>query len=165
MTISPFALRSANAPLQFPRLHPIRSAPKPGGKHMPTSLGSRRFAFVLAAATVVAALVAAGCSEQGSAEQANAPVAITTQQTMITVQNNAGMPLTNVKLMVVAYGNTEFTKLFSRLENTERREIALGDLSSRDGTAFNPRLSKPKLVRLLATDATGKDYNVEVPWR
>lgn len=136
---------------------------------MPTRLrsgrGVRRSAFVLAVTIVAGSVVTAGCSEQGAAEQMNAPVAITMQQTMITVQNKAGMPLTNVKLMVVAYGNTEFTKLFSRLENTETREVPLSDLSSRDGTAFNPRLSKPKLVRLIATDATGKDYNVEVPWR
>ena len=129
--------------------------------------GVGRSAFALAGTIVLASIVSAGCSEQGSAEQlnANSPVAITTHQTVVRVQNKAGLPLMDIKLTVVPYGNTEFSRLLSRMENMESREIGLNELASRDGTVFNLRLSKPKLVRLSATDATGKHYDVEVPWR
>lgn len=107
----------------------------------------------------------AGCSQQGSAEPLNSPVAITTHQTIVSIENKSGMPLNDITVSVVAYGNTAFTKTWARMENAESREIALGELSSRDGTVFNARLSKPKLVRFVGTDATGKRYDVETPWK
>lgn len=107
----------------------------------------------------------AGCSQRGSAEPLNSPVAIETHQTIVSLENKSGMPLNDITLSVVAYGNTAFTKTWARMENAERREIALGELSSRDGTVFNARLSKPKLVRFVGTDATGKRYDVETPWK
>jgi hypothetical protein len=36
---------------------------------------------------------------------------------------------------------------------------------SRDGTAFNPRLSNPKLIRVSAADTVGKRYDLERPWK
>ena len=134
--------------------------------HLRFCRGVRPSPLVLAAAIAVASLTAAGCSEQGSAQMpADSPIVLSTQQIMITVQNKAGMPLSNAKLTVVAFGNTEFTKAFSRLENGETREVLLTDLYSRDGTPYNSRLSKPKTVRMTATDATGKEYTVETPWK
>jgi len=134
--------------------------------HLRFRRGVRPSYVVLAAAIAVASLTSAGCSEQGSAQMpADSPIVLSTQQIMITVQNKAGLPLTNAKLTVVAFGNTEFTKTFSRLENSETREVLLSDLSSRDGTAYNARLSKPKTVRLTATDPIGKEYTVETPWK
>jgi hypothetical protein len=128
--------------------------------------GVRPSPLVLAAAITAALLTSAACSEQGAAQMpADSPIVLSTQQIMITVQNKAGMPLNTAKLTVVAFGNTEFSKTFSRLENGETREVLLTDLYSRDGTPYNARLSKPKTVRLTATDATGKEYTVETPWK
>jgi hypothetical protein len=114
-----------------------------------------------------ASLFAAACSEKGSAQQvdANAPVTIEVHQTLITLQNRAGLPLTDIKLAVIPYSRTEFTKSFARMENSERREIMMSELFSRDGTPFNPRMVKAKLVRLSAVDAVGKHYDLEVPWK
>jgi len=128
--------------------------------------GVGRSPLVLAAVIAVASIASAGCSEQGSAQMpADSPIVLSTQQIMITVQNKAGLPLNNAKLTVVAFGNTEFSKTFSRIENSETREVLLSDLSSRDGTPYNARLSKPKTVRLTGTDPTGKEYTVELPWK
>lgn len=109
----------------------------------------------------------AGCSQQGTAAQLdqNSPILITTRATVITMQNNAGMALNEVKLTVIPYGNVEFTKTFSRLENAETRDVQLTDLMSRDGTAFNPRLSNPKLIRVSAEDTVGKRYDLERAWK
>jgi len=130
-----------------------------------TRRGVRRSALVLSGIALAAALAAASCSERGSAAQLNAPVTITTRQTVITIANQAGSPINDIKIAVVAYGNTEFTKLLGRMDNAATREVALSELSSRDGTAFNARLSKPKLVRLSAIDLSGKPFDVEVPWK
>ena len=98
-------------------------------------------------------------------EQLNAPVLISTRQTVIALQNRAGVPLADIKLTVVAYGNTEFTRMLGRMETEESREVNLNQLSSRDGTSFNARLSKPKLVRFTATDVNGKPVDLEVAWK
>jgi hypothetical protein len=129
-----------------------------------TRRGVRRSALMLSG-VIFAALLAASCSAGGSAAQLNAPVSITTKQTVITIANQAGTPINDIKIAVVAYGNTEFTKLLGRMDSAATREVALSELSSRDGTAFNARLSKPKLVRLTAIDLSGKTFDVEVPWK
>jgi hypothetical protein len=130
------------------------------------SCGGQRHALLALAVTLIAGSVPLlGCSQQGSAEQLNAPVGITTRQTTIAIQNRAGVPLSNVRLTVVAFGNTEFTRALGGFEKEESREVNLSQLSSKDGTAFNAMLSKPKLVRFNAVDADGKPVDVEVAWK
>lgn len=135
-----------------------------------TTLGSRshrRPSMLIVIGVFLLSAAIAGCSQQGTAAQLdqNAPIVITTRATVITMQNNAGMALNEVKLTVVPYGNVEFTKTFSRLEHAETRDVQLTDLLSRDGTAFNPRLSNPKLIRVTAEDTVGKRYDLERPWK
>lgn len=114
---------------------------------------------------VLATAAVSGCAGQGSA-QANddSPVFIQLNSSFITVQNRAGLPLTEVKVAVVPYSRTEFTKFVPRLESGEKRDIMMGELSSRDGTVFSPRVVKAKAIRVTATDVVGKQYDVEVPW-
>jgi hypothetical protein len=129
------------------------------------SIGWRLATLAFAATLVIGSLASTACSQQGSAEQLNAPVLISTHQTTVSIQNKAGLPLSDVKVTVVPYGNTEFSRMIGRLENEESRELSLSQLSSQDGTAFNARLSKPKLVRFNAKDANGKPVDVEVAWK
>jgi hypothetical protein len=122
---------------------------------------------VLAAAGLLLLSAVAGCSGSGSAAQLdpNSPVNITTHNTVVSLHNRAGMPLNSVKLTVTAYGNVDFSKTLYRLENTETKDVALNELSSQDGTVFNPRLSRPKMIKVKATDTVGKEYDVEMAWR
>jgi len=85
--------------------------------------------------------------------------------TAVAVQNQAGLPLTDVKLVIVPYGPVAFEKSFARLEATERREVSLGEFRSSDGAALNMRFVKPRTVRASARDVVGKSYAVEIPWR
>ena len=115
-----------------------------------------------------AAVVAFGCSSQGSPERASADAAIPLEvsPTMVTFQNKTGLPLTSVTVSILPFGpGGEFTRRLSRIENTIRRELPLGDFRGRDGTPLNLRVTRPKSVRLKAEDATGKTYEVEVPWK
>jgi hypothetical protein len=144
--------------------------PCPGGNIMTTRFGLRQHRparHLVASALGVASLLVTACSTPGAAQATNAdaPVTIEAHQTFISLQNRAGLPLTDIKLSVIPYSRTEFTKSFARMENGESREISLSDLSSRDGTPFNPRIVKAKSVRLSATDVVGKHYDLEVPWK
>jgi hypothetical protein len=126
----------------------------------------RRRRPVALLAVIAAVLVPlAGCADQGSAAQAaDAPVLVEQHQTFITLQNRAGLPLVDVRLAVVPYSRTEFSKFLNRLESGERRDVMMSELSSRDGTTFSPRLVKAKTLRVTAGDIVGKKYEVEIPW-
>lgn len=127
---------------------------------------AHRSLFLSGLAAVVAPLVLVGCSEQGSAEQLDSPVAITTRNAVVLLQNRTEQPLDNVTLSVTPYGrNATFSKALPRLERAERREVSLGDLSTSDGTRFNPMFNRPRQLRLTATDTAGKQYDVELPWK
>ena len=120
------------------------------------------------AAVLVAVALASGCSNQGSAARASADAAIPLEvsPTMVTFQNKTGMPLMSVTLAILPYGpGGEFTRRLSRVENTIKRDVPLGEFRGRDGTPLNLRVTRPKSVRLKAEDATGKSYEVEVPWK
>ena len=110
------------------------------------------------------AAVSFGCS--GSiAAPADSPVSVATSQLFLTLENRAGLPLVDVTIAIVPVGgHTNFTKFYGRLESSEKRNISLGEFNGRDGTRFDLRVVKPKLVHVTAKDLTGKDYDVELPW-
>jgi hypothetical protein len=112
-------------------------------------------------------LLTAGCAGQGSAGGAGAdsPVLLEISQGAVTFQNKSGQPLTDVTLVIVPYGPGEFTRLLSRVENTGRRQVPLTEFRGRDGTPFNSRVVRAKAVRVRAQDMSGKNYELEVPWR
>ena len=122
--------------------------------------------ILIVGAVVCASALTAGCSESGSAEQlnANSPVLITTQASAVVIQNKAGMPLTDIKVTVVAFGK-EYSSSVGRLESEEGRRVSLAVLSSADRATFNPAFARPKLVRVQATDAAGKSFEVETSWK
>src|SRR5262245_22352703 len=124
--------------------------------------------FAAAMFAAIAGFAAAGCSDRegAAASQANASIAVQTSQLSVVVENNAGLPLTNVDVAIIPVGRAvEFSKLIGRMENAEKRDITLSDFHGRDGTTFNLRVVRPQKVRVTAKDLNNKDYNVEFPWR
>jgi hypothetical protein len=115
---------------------------------------------------VALALFTLGCSEQGAAQDANAPVKIVTSQMYVTVRNDSGAPLNEITVSIVPVGRqTIYNKFIGRLENAESRNVMLGDFLGRDGTPFSLRVVKARSVELKGKDVKGKDYTTEVPWR
>jgi hypothetical protein len=118
-------------------------------------------------ALAAAALMGVACSSSGGSGAAeNAPVSIQTSQLWITVENKAGMALTDLVIEIIPAGSqVAYTATYYRLENGEKRDFAAANFTSRDNTPFNIRVSRPKAVRLTGKDITGKVVRVEVPWR
>jgi hypothetical protein len=115
---------------------------------------------------VALALVTLGCSAQPAAQDEGAPVKITTSQMYVTVRNDSGAPLNDVTIAIIPVGRqTVFNKFIGRLENSESRNVMLGDFLGRDGTPFSLRVVKARSVELKGKDVKGKDYATEVPWR
>lgn len=116
---------------------------------------------------VALGLLAVGCSEQGAASQdANAPVIIKTSQMYVTVHNQSGLALNEVSIAIIPMGRTTvYNKFLGRLENSESRDVMLGDFVGRDGTPFSLRVARPRSVQVKGKDVTGRNYDVEVAWQ
>jgi len=125
--------------------------------------------FVTAAMVIgTAGWTTSACSgdrEAAQAEGANAPIGVRTSDLFVTVQNNAGTPLINVTITIMAVSGLPFTRLVSRMENGEKRDISLSDFSGRDGTPFSLRVVRPKSVRVTGEDLTGNKQEAQVPWK
>jgi hypothetical protein len=118
------------------------------------------------AGLLVAIGLAAACSGgQDAAQAADAPIGIQTSQLFVTIENRAGGPLINISAAIVSVGGLPFTRLISRMETSEKRDIPLSDFAGRDGTTFNLRIVRPKSVRVTAEDLASKKYEVEVAWK
>lgn len=115
---------------------------------------------------VALALLTVGCSEHGTAQDANAPVKILTSQMYVTVRNDSGAPLNDVEIAIVPIGRqTVYNKYIGRLENSESRNVMLGDFLGKDGTPFSLRVVKPRSVGLKGKDVKGQAYTAEVAWQ
>jgi hypothetical protein len=112
------------------------------------------------------ALLTVGCSEQTAAQDENAPVKILTSQMYVTVRNDSGAPLNEITVSIVPVGRqTVYNKFIGRLENSESRNVMLGEFYGRDGTPFSLRVVKPRSVELKGKDVKGQAYATEAAWR
>ena len=137
----------------------MATRPRPRGRH---------FWCVPAAALFVIVVLTAACSDDGSPERASADAAIQLElspQGFVTFQNRSGLPLSDVSIALVPYGPGEFTRLIPRVENTGKRQVPLTEFRARDGTPFNPRVARGKVLRVRAQDSTGKAYETEIPFK
>lgn len=134
--------------------------PGPSRRVLPSPQRIAAFALV-----TLASLALIACSEQGSAEQLDAPVTLTTRGTQVSIANRSGQPLTGVVLTVVPFGQSSYSKPLGSLEAAEQRNVPLAELKADNGSTFNPMLVRPRLVKLTASDSSGRQYDVEMPWR
>ncbi len=129
--------------------------------------------------TITVGLIAAGwllsaCSNTTSTEAGAlattgvepAAIALETSNSYVTITNNAGRPIEDVRLAIQPIGNSPpFTSTLRRMENGEKREISLSQFRSNDGTTFNPRVLRARQVTASATDIVGKKIELTKPWR
>ena len=127
----------------------------------------RRLGLVVATLIASAATLGlAACAAAPPPQDENAPIAIQNSQMSIVIVNKVGMPLTDVDVSIVPVGGaTEFKKFVGRMENAEKRDLALGGFYGRDGTTFSLRVVRPRVVRVTGKDLNAKPYNVEVRWQ
>lgn len=93
-------------------------------------------------------------------------VAVQNTSLDVTVENRAGGPLLNVRVAIKPVGGLlEFTKMLSRMEAGEKRDLALSQFSGRDGTTFSLRVVRPKEIAVTAVDLVGRTYEMTTPWR
>jgi hypothetical protein len=135
---------------------------------------SRRRSVLATAGLIAASWLLSSCSNQAAPETKPlgtggaepAAIGLETSNQSVTVTNNAGKPIEDVLIAIqpVSVGSP-FTLTVRRMENGEKRDIALGQFRSNDGTTFSPRLYKARHVTVTATDILGKKHEIRKPWR
>jgi hypothetical protein len=129
---------------------------------------SRRLFLLVVAAVSVSTLTFAACSSGSgsSSSDQSGQIGIQTSQLSVTIENKAGMPVTDIDVSIVPIGGaTAFKKFIARMENAEKRDLALGEFFGDDGTPFNLRVIRPKLVRVTGKDLNSKPVSAELAWK
>jgi hypothetical protein len=128
--------------------------------------------------TATAGLIAAGwllsaCSNTTRTEAGALPttgaepaaIALDTSSQYVTITNNAGRPIEDVRIAIQPIGSSPpFTSTLRRMENGEKREISFTQFRSNDGTTFNPRVLRARQVTASATDIVGKKLELTKAW-
>ena len=128
-------------------------------------MNSRRTRVVVTLVGGALVIVIAGCGS-GGAQAEDAPIRVDVLPMYISVENRAGMALRDVQVKIVPYGGaTEFIQTVYRMANAEKKDFMLGDFRGKDGTPFNARVVKVKMVQVSGTDINGTLVEVEVPWK
>jgi hypothetical protein len=110
--------------------------------------GSRRVRLLLKIVMFGAAALAFGACSSGAPVQAqdgNAAIGIQTSQLSIEVVNRVGMPLTDVNVSIVPVGGaTQFKKFVGRMENAEKKDLALGGFFGNVQSARRQAAPRPR---------------------
>ena len=128
----------------------------------------RRRRYLWLALALVATMIGhAGCSSSGSSDAGeSALIGVQMSPLWVTVENKAGMALTELQIEIVPAGSqVAYATTHWRLESGEKRDFASSVFRSRDNTPFNIRVSRPKAVRVSAKDVAGNVVRTEVPWK
>jgi hypothetical protein len=135
---------------------------------MKLSLSHSLTASLIAASWLLSACTVVSNPENGALGTSGAEpavIALETSSQSITVTNNAGKPIEDVRVAIHPVGSAPpYTSMLRRMENGEKRELSLAQFRSNDGTTFNPRYAKAKQVTVTATDIVGKKHELTKAW-
>ncbi len=135
---------------------------------------SRRRSVIATVGLIAASWLLAACSTAsppetqplGTAGVEPSAIGVETSNQSVIVTNNAGKPIEDVLITIQRVSVAPpFTLSVRRMENGEKRDIALGQFRSNDGTTFSPRLYKARQVTVTATDILGSKHEITKPWR
>lgn len=130
---------------------------------LPDVRAHRTMSNLLAVAVLIVMNLA--CSRAGGASSENQPFRVSTSQMFVTVENQAGLPLSDIKVGIVpASRATTFTASWSRLDTNEKRDFSLREFRDQGGTQLNLRIHRPRSVVVSGVDINMKKYEAEQPW-
>jgi hypothetical protein len=109
--------------------------------------------------------VAVAC-RGGAADDPNAPLGVTVSQTYLTIANRSGSAIANGQIELVPAGVlAPYRMQMPRIESGATRDVQLDQFSGAGGARFRRGVARMRVVRVTATDMTGKTYKQEVPFK
>ena len=125
---------------------------------------TRASLFALALLGPLACTNAAVDKAVGNASS-DAAVVVARGERGITVENRAGRPLLNIRLVIEGRDNSAaFAFTLPTLDTGATREVPFADFRSDDGTLFEAGSVAAKQVKTTARDTLGNNYDVTTPW-
>jgi hypothetical protein len=122
-------------------------------------------ALSLVAGYALLAFGVAGCSG-AAVDDPNAPVGITVSQTYLTIANRSGSAFANGQIELVPSGVlAPYRMQMPRIESGANRDVQLDQFAGVGGARFRRGVTRIKLVRITATDMTGKTHKQEVAFK
>ena len=83
----------------------------------------------------------------------------------ITVENRAGRPLLNIRLVIEGRDSgATFASTLPTVDAGATREVPFADFRGEDGTLFEPGSTAAKQIKTTARDTLGNSYDVTTPW-
>ena len=82
----------------------------------------------------------------------------------ISVENRAGRPLLNIRLVIEGRDGAAFAYTLPTLDAGATREVPFTDFRTEDGTLFEVGSTAAKQVKTTARDTLGNNYDVTTPW-
>jgi hypothetical protein len=83
----------------------------------------------------------------------------------ITVQNQAGRPLLNIRIAIESRdGGAVFVHTLPTLDAGASHEVAFSDFRTEEGTLFEPGSAAPKQIKTTARDTLANSYDVTTRW-
>jgi len=114
---------------------------------------------------LLATLFAPSCGG-GAVDDPNAPVGVTVSQTYLTIANRSGSAFADGQIELVPSGVlAPYRMQMPRIESGANRDVQLDQFSGVGGARFRRGVTRIKLVRITATDMTGKTYKQEVAFK
>ena len=90
---------------------------------------------------------------------------VSSTQLFVTVSNRTGSGLLDVRVEIEPVGKaTVFSSSYPRMEPGERKNFPLQEFRGDDGTPFNLRVHRPRMIKVSGHTQTGEDYALQTPW-
>ena len=125
---------------------------------------TRTSLFALALIGQLACTNAAVDKAVGSGSDASA-VVVARAERGITVENRAGRPLLNIRLVIEGRDSgAAFAYTLPTVDAGATREVPFAEFHSEDGTLFDPGSTAAKQIKTTARDTLGNSYDVTTPW-
>lgn len=121
---------------------------------------------------VAFAWIVSGCSGSGESgavgtagRDGRVAIGMEIASGFVTVQNQAGRPLVDLKIAIKPARSAPYTVNIPRIDSGGKQDVSLGNFTEPNGARINLRVVHPQEIVATATDSDGKKYEVTMPWK
>ena len=113
-------------------------------------------------------LILTSCSnaaiDKAAGDGPGAGIAVSRSATAITVENNTGRPLLNVRATIETDTGGAFVQVLQALDTGQAADLNLPNFRSEDGTLFELSMSQPARIKVTARDTLAGQHEATVAW-
>ena len=113
-------------------------------------------------------LVLTACSnaavDKAVGDGAGSGIAVRRSDAAVSVENNTGRPLLNVRATIETDAGAAFIQVLQALDTGQTADLRFPNFRSEDGTLFELSMAHPTRVKVTARDTLANQYEATVAW-